>query len=462
LEIRPCFLRAFSTAPKILLKYPSNASLGMVVWRATIDIPDFSSLMPPPSRSSRRWILYVVVMLVFAGGVWWFAFRAVPKKPVSMFGHYTRGSMQPTPVRAVPAKRENLAVHLRAIGTVTPLNTVTVRSRVDGPLLRLGFDEGQMVKAGQILAEIDPEPYRIKLAQAEANLRQVQAQLATARADLERFKQLNSQTLVTQQQLETQQALVAEREGAVAGSQAMVDDARRQLTYTKIEAPISGRLGLRQVDVGNLIRANDTNGLVVLTQTRPIAVSFTVPEIDLQKVLQPLRAGEQLPVEAWDRGEQTMLARGVVRTVDNQIDLATGTLRLKAEFTNADEKLFPNQFVNIRLLVRTFNDAIVVPAAAVQYGSRGTYVYLVNAEKLATIRDVTVGPADGSQQSIVKGLAAGDLVILEGVDRLREGRPVLVVTDDPNAKPPPTVPMTRKREGGEGGKKGGKRKKEGT
>lgn len=409
--------------------------------------------MPFPRRS----YLYLTVAAVFGVVVWWFAFKAEPKKQPSPFGNFKRGSTQPTPVRGVPAKKQDLAVHLRAIGTVTPLNTVTVRSRVDGPLLRLAFQEGQVVKQGDLLAEIDPLPYQIKLSQAEASLRQNEAQLQTAKSDLARFKQLNSQTLVTQQQLETQQALVAEREGAVAGSQAMVDDARRQLTYTKIEAPISGRLGLRQVDVGNLIRANDANGLVVITQTRPIAVSFTVPEIDLQKVIEPLRSGEQLQVEAWDRGEQGVLATGIVRTVDNQIDLATGTLRLKAEFANDDDKLFPNQFVNIRLRVRTLKDSIVIPAQAVQYGSRGTYVYMINAEQKATVRDVVVGAADNNDQAITKGLQPGEIVITEGIDRLREGRPVIAIEPEAEKK----ASDQPKKPGGGEGKKGGKKKKEG-
>ncbi len=405
----------------------------------------------------RRWFLYAAVALVFVGGVWWFGFRAEPKKQVSQFGSFhSRGSTQPTPVRAVAAKKKDMSVHLRAIGTVVPLNTVVVRSRVDGPLLRVAFQEGQSVERGQLLAEIDPLPYQIKLSQTEANLRQNQAQLQTARSDLERFKQLSAQTLMSQQQLEAQQSLVAERDATVAASQAQVDDARRQLTYTKIEAPMSGRLGLRQVDVGNLIRANDVNGIVVLTQTRPIAVAFTVPEIDLQKGIEPPRAGEQLEVEAWDRGEEGVLARGIVRTVDNQIDLATGTLRLKAEFPNDDEKLFPNQFVNIRLRVRTLKDVIVVPAQAVQYGSRGTYVYMINAEQKATVRDVVVGPADGNDQSIAKHLEPGELVITEGIDRLREGRLVIAVPEEAPTKPGDKP--AKKRDGE--GKKGGKRKKD--
>jgi multidrug efflux system membrane fusion protein len=315
---------------------------------------------------------------------------------------------------------------------------------VEGQLLRVLFEEGQEVTKGQVLAEIDPLPFKIRLNQVEGSQRQNLSQLATARADLVRFKQLHAQTLVTQQQLEAQQSLVVEREGAVAADQAQVDDARRQLAYTKVEAPIPGRLGLRQIDVGNLVRPSDAVGLVVLTQTRPISVVFTVPEIDLPKVVAPMRAGEQLEVEAWDRSEQTRVATGVLKTVDNQIDLATGTLRLKAEFTNADEKLFPNQFVNIRLRVRTLVNAVVVPAAAVQYGSRGTYVFLINEKQEATIRDVVLGPIDGVNQAVLKGLEGGESVVLEGFDRLREGRSVVPIGAEP----------VKGEKGGKGDKKG--------
>ena len=407
--------------------------------------------MPHP-QSSRRWFIYSAVALVFAGGVWYFGFRAEAPKPSG--GSYFRGSKsnaQPVPVKAEAAQSRDLSVHLRAIGTVVPLNIVTVRSRVDGQLLRVAFSEGQEVTAGQLLAEIDPLPYQLRLTQMEGQLRLSESQLRTVRSDLERFKVLNAQTLISPQQLEAQQALVAEREGALATAQAQVEDARRQLAYTKVEAPIAGRLGLRQVDAGNIVRAGDAGGMVVITQTRPISVMFTIPEMELQKVVEPLRAGEQLVVEAWDRSEGVVLATGSLKTVDNQIDLATGTLRLKAEFANADEKLFPNQFVNVRLRVRTLKAALVIPSVAVQYGSRGTYVYVVNAENKATVRDIVLGPSDGAQQSITKGLQSGDLVVLEGVDRLREGRAVSVVSDDP-AKAAHSL-------GGEGAAKGDGAKK---
>ena len=358
------------------------------------------------------------------------------------------------PVRAVTVQRADLPVHLRAIGTVTPLNTVAVRSRVEGELMRLAFVEGQEVKRGDILAEVDAEPYRIRLAQMEAELRQNEAQLQTVRSDLDRLRQLHGQALVSQQQLEAQSAQVAEREAAFAADQARVEDARRQLAYTRIEAPISGRLGLRQVDVGNLVRPGDANGIVVIKQTRPISVLFTVPEMDVQKVITPLRAGERLTVEAWDRSEQTLLAKGTLQTVDNQIELATGTLRLKAEFPNEDERLFPNQFVNIRLRVQTLRDAVVVPGAVVQFGSRGTYVYVVNEKSQAMVRDVVLGPADGAQQAIVSGLQPGEQVVLEGLDRLRDGRVVIVLPEGAATAPPPP-PAAPSGKGSSGGKKKG-------
>jgi multidrug efflux system membrane fusion protein len=209
-----------------------------------------------------------------------------------------------------------------------------------------------------------------------------------------------------------------------------------QLGYTRVLAPIAGRVGLRRVDAGNLVRANDADGLVTITQTRPIAVMFTVPEVDLDKVVGPIRAGGQLVVEAWDRSERTQLAQGVLRTIDNQIDLATGTLKLKAEFPNADEKLFPNQFVNVRLQVSTLKDALVIPAAAVQFGSKGTYVYIVNEKNQSSIRPIVLGPTDGVLQSVTEGLAPGDAVVLEGLDRLREGKSVVVVKADAVVKSP--------------------------
>lgn len=395
-----------------------------------------------------RWSLYAAIVALAAFGVWYFS---RPSKPANRWGPnpaWAGTDREPAiPVRVVAAERRDLPIFLKAIGTVTPLNTATVRSRVEGLLLRLTFDEGQQVEKGQLLAEIDPQPYRIQLAEAEGQQRQNAASLATARADLQRLETLSNRNLVTAQELDTQRALVAEREGAVAADQARVDEARLQLAYTKVEAPISGRIGLRRVDLGNLIRANDTNGIAVITQMRPIGVMLTIPETEIEKVVEPLRGGGQLAAEAWDRTERTRLARGVIRTTDNQIDLATGTLKLKAEFPNEDEKLFPNQFVNVRLQVATQKQAVIIPAAAVQFGSRGTYVYVVTPDNKSTLRNVELGDSDGVSQVVTKGLEPGEAVVLEGLDRLREGRVVVVVTDDglANLPPKPAAPGPQKK-----------------
>ncbi len=389
------------------------------------------------SRSRVRWLLYGAVTLGLVAAVWYFAFRASPSKNRYPLPAWAGTEHPPLiPVRTVAAQLRDLPVYLKAIGTVTPLNTVMVKSRVDGQLLRVAFGEGERVERGQLLAEIDPALYRISLAQAEGQLQQNTARVKSARSDLERIRDLHAKTLVTDQQLEVQQALVAEREGALAVDQAQVDNARLQLAYTRIEAPIAGRVGLRHIDAGNLVQAAGTDGLVVITQTRPITVSFTIPEVALQSVLDPFRAGETLIVEAWDRNERAALATGVLKTIDNQIDVATGTLRLKAEFANEDERLFPNQFVNVRMRVRTLEHTIVIPSAAVQFGSRGTYVYIVDENKKAAIRDIVLGPAEGAQQAVTRGLKPGDAVVLEGLDRLREGRGVVVVKAPPPAAAP--------------------------
>jgi multidrug efflux system membrane fusion protein len=410
-----------------------------------------SASSAPPS--SRRWLIYGSVALVLALGVWYAASRSPAPSTGGRNRWNVKAGSQAVPVRAEVARQEAFAVYLKSIGTVTPLNTVTVRSRVDGPLQRIAFAEGQRVGRGDLLAEIDSAPYRIRLAQTEGQLQQNAAQLQTARSDLQRFEQLFAQNLVTRQELELQQALVASREGALAASKAQVETARLELSYTRIEAPIAGRLGLRQVDTGNLVRAGDANGLVVITQTAPISVLFTVPETDLQQVLDGLRTGDALVVEAWDRNERSLLATGTLRTVDNQINVATGTLRLRAEFANADDRLFPNQFVNVRLRVVTLPDAIVVPTSAVQFGSRGTYVYVVNERNEAKVRDVVLGPANALLQTVTSGVKAGEPVVVEGIDRLRDGRAVTLIGESAPAAPA-AEPAAKSGPGGRPGSKG--------
>ncbi|PWF25541.1 MdtA/MuxA family multidrug efflux RND transporter periplasmic adaptor subunit [Corticimicrobacter populi] len=370
--------------------------------------------------SSRTKILCAVAALLVAGGLYaWLSGPQEAAGPSRYAG--------PVAVSVVLAEQQDFPLVLHALGTVTPLNTVVVRSRVEGELVELPFKEGQAVEAGTLLARIDPRPYEVKLAQALGQQQQNQAQLRNAQADLKRYQTLFSQDSIARQQLESQEALVRQYSGTARSDQAAVDEARLQLGYTRIEAPISGRLGLRKVDIGNLVRAGDEGGLVTITQMQPISVLFSLPETQLQEVLPPLRRGEALRVEAWDRSENSLLATGTLRTIDNQIDTTTGTVRLRAEFDNTDEALFPNQFVNVRLQVRNIAGVIAVAEDAIQYGSRGTYVYIAGDDSKSYMRQVRLGPMSQGQIVVEDGLKPGERVILEGLDRLREGREVEII-----------------------------------
>ena len=379
------------------------------------------------NRLSRgqRWLAaigLVVVLLL----IWFFGLRETPEKKPPPPNPW----MGPTPVHVVEVTKEDLKVHIKAIGSVVPLNTVTVRSRVDGQLLRILFDEGQQVKAGDVLAEIDPATYKVRLAQAEGTLQETRAQLKNAEEDLRLYERLIEQKSIAKQQFDKQQALVDQLRGTLKNHTAQLEDARLQLSYTRITAPITGRLGLRRVDVGNLVKTGDSDGLVTITQTQPIAVSFTIPENQLVAVRGAYMAAEKsasaLPVEAWDRSEQSLLATGKLTTLDNQIDASTGTLRMKAQFDNADDSLFPNQFVNARLHLTTLDGAVTIPIDAVQYGSKGTYVYVVEESK-AKMRAIKLGSLEGTRTSVVEGLTEGEQVVLEGIDRLWEGKDVKVM-----------------------------------
>jgi multidrug efflux system membrane fusion protein len=325
-------------------------------------------------------------------------------------------------VVARPAQSGDIHIYLSGLGTVIPMRTVTVRSRVDGELIRVAFTEGQYVKQGDLLAEVDPRPFQVQLAQAEGQLVKDRALLDNARIDLERYRTLFEQDSIAKQQVDTQAALVRQYEGTVRTDQAQVDNARLQLTYARITAPLSGRLGLRQVDAGNIVHASDANGVVVITQIQPVTVVFTIPQDSLQPVLQRLKGGgAALPVEAWDRESRNRLASGELLTVDNVIDPATGTVKLKAQFANNDLALFPNQFVNARMLLDTRRGVVTIPTAAVQRGSQGSFVYVVKDDSTVSVRPVKLGPVEGERVAVEEGVAAGERVVVDGMDRLREG-----------------------------------------
>ena len=334
------------------------------------------------------------------------------------------------PVRVIEAQTTDLKVQFKTIGTATALNTVLVQPRVGGPLLQLHFTEGQKVEAGQLLAEIDPAPYQVKLAQAEGQLQQNVAQLKNAELDLALYETLKSQNSISRQQYNTQQALVNQLKGSMKSNQAQIDAAKLELSYTRILAPISGKTGLRKVDAGNLVQANSAEGLVSITQSAPIFVVFSIPESQLQSlrlaVQDQQKQQRKLVVEAWDRSDKQLLATGELTTLDNQIDPATGTLKLKAQFANSDDSLFPNQFVNVRLNIAEQAGAVTIPQDAVQYGADGTYIYVVENNK-AQLKMLELGVVDNGQVEVRKGLTAGDQIVMEGLDRLRPGRDVTVV-----------------------------------
>ena len=325
------------------------------------------------------------------------------------------------PVVAVQAEKTGFNVYISGLGSVTPVNTITVHTRVDGQLMEVLYREGQIVRSGDLLARLDPRPFEVQLTQAEGQMARDVAQLKNAQLDLERFQVLWKQDSVAKQQLDTQEALVRQLEGTVKNDQGQIDSAKLNLVYCQITAPINGRVGLRLVDPGNIVHVTDTNGLVVITQLQPITIIFPIPEDSLPQVLARLKTGKPLPVEAYDREMRQRLAVGSLQTIDNQIDPTTGTVKLRATFPNEGNELFPGQFVNARLLVDVRREATVVPSPALQRGPQGTFVYVVKADRTVTVRPITVAEIQGGEASVKTGLSPGELVVIDGQDRLREG-----------------------------------------
>ncbi|SFB09885.1 membrane fusion protein, multidrug efflux system [Collimonas sp. OK607] len=330
----------------------------------------------------------------------------------------------PLPVGVAIAKTGDIRIFISGLGSVTPEATAIVKSRVNGELIKLHFQEGQVVKAGALLAELDPRPYQVAVTQAEGQLIKDTALLKAAQIDLQRYRTLLAQDSIASQQVDTQAALVKQYEGTVKSDQGALDSARLQLTYSRITAPISGRLGLRQVDLGNVVQSSDTNGIVIITQLQPITSVFSIPEDNIPSVMKQIQAGKKLATDVWDRDQKNKLDSGALLTIDNQVDSTTGTVKLKAEFPNANYALFPSQFVNVRMLLDTRRDATVIPNAAIQRGAQGNFVYVVKADHTVTIRQITAGPVEGESTAIEKGIAVGETVVIDGIDKLKEGAKV--------------------------------------
>jgi len=387
------------------------------------------------ARQHRWWL--IVAGLAIAGALAWVLLGGSAGTAAGNRGRGGPDAGRPVPVAVAPVVAQDLDHTLTALGTATARSTVTVRSQVDGQLVQVAFREGQFVKAGDVLAQVDPRPFQAALANARAQLERDDAQLQNALVDLERYRGLSAEDSIPKQQLDTQEALVRQLKGTVNADRAQIDTVQLNLTYARITAPVSGRAGLRQVDAGNVIHAGDATGLVVLTEVQPIDVVFPIPQDALPVVLQRMRGGAALRVDAFDRDGHTLLGSGRLRSVDNLIDTTTGTVKLKAEFPNASLALFPNQFVNVRLHLETLAGALTVPAAALQRGAPGIYVYVAQKDGSVALRTPRIGITEGDRVQILDGLVAGDQVVVDGVDKLRDGAKIEVI--DERARPDPAA-----------------------
>jgi membrane fusion protein, multidrug efflux system len=412
--------------------------------------------LDPGARSRNRWWVWLLVFAAIGYGCYrLYTFETAKSEAMTA---KKGAALRPSKiaVAAATARTGNMPIYLQGLGTVTAFNTVTVKTRIDGQLIKVGFHEGQFVHQGDLLAEIDPRSYEVALDQAQANLAKDEAILKNAQANLERDRELYRDKIIAKQQLDTQAATVGESRGSIAADQAAIDNAKLNLSYTRITAPISGRVGLRLVDAGNMVHAADPNGLVIITQLQPIAVLFSIPEDQLPEVLRKLHQGAKLRTEAYDRDLTKKLADGTLVTVDNQIDQTTGTSRLKAVFPNTDFALFPNQFVNVKLWLDTKRGAVIVPAVAIQRGPSGTFVYVVQDDGTVTMRQVKVGLSAGNDVSIEGGLQPGESVVIDGAEKLTEGMKVAV--RQPGSNPAGTSPgRVRQAGGAQAGNGAGKR-----
>ncbi|EYU13855.1 MdtA/MuxA family multidrug efflux RND transporter periplasmic adaptor subunit [Photorhabdus aegyptia] len=381
-------------------------------------------------NNKRRTLLFRValVSIAIAAAIFFWYQLKIPQQPSP--SEQPSGLKHPPlpPVQVATAKEQAVPRFLTGLGTIQAANTATVTSRVEGQLIALHFQEGQQIKQGDLLAEIDPRPFQVQLAQAKGQLAKDEAILANARQDLNRYQKLANTHLISQQEMDNQRALVRQHEASLKVDQAAIDSAKLQLTYSRITAPISGKVGLKQIDVGNFISSGNNSPIVVITQTDPVDVLFSLPENDINAVLQAQKANHNVVVSAWDRNNQQQLAEGKLLSIDNQIDAATGTIKLKARFSNQDSVLFPNQFVNVRIKVDTLENAVVIPNAALQMGNEGNFVWMLGKENKVSKHLVTVKLQDTKRVVISTGLAAGDKVVTDGIDRLTDGAKVDIVT----------------------------------
>jgi membrane fusion protein, multidrug efflux system len=406
----------------------------------SMDLPERVDREPVPGEAAdprpvkSRWWLWVLVVGIVAVGIWYYRGQSktqgensnanAPGAPGGYGQNGAPGFNPIVPVVVGTAQHGDVPIYFTGLGTVTAFNTVTVHSRVDGQLVSVAFKEGQFVHQGDVLAQIDPRPFQVVLEQAEGALAKDQAQRKDAETNFERYKLLFNEGVIPKQQLDTQQAQVGQFDGAIKTDQATIDSAKLQLSFTHITAPISGRIGLRLVDAGNMVHASDAGGLLVITQLQPISVVFSLPQDQLPQVVAKLRAGGQLPVAAFDRDDTAKIASGTLASIDNQIDTTTGTYKLKAAFSNNDNILFPNQFVNVHLLVDTKRNLTVVPVTAIQRGPQGTYVYAVDKNNVAKIRAVTVAQSTNENAGLSSGVSPGDTVVIDGQDKLQDGSQV--------------------------------------